>query len=241
MRVFKINIIVLFLFLSSLVMGQVQNLSWEEFEKISQEITKVYAVDTYILNMEYQTFKGKQVVTPYEVSKGFIQKSGTQTYSYLKGIVTIANSKIKLTIDSNNNLVAINNGGNTQDQDDLLAQYKQIKSMISSLTSNRQSSSTEIKITYKKGSPISEVKIRVNDKHELMDVTVFYAKAREYEDENGEIKSDYVTLKIKYDKPQKKKVNKEIKVTEVVQQREGNYILTSPFKKFELVDFRVKP
>lgn len=241
MRGFKINIGVLFLFFSSLVVGQVQNLSWEEFEKISQEITKVYAVDTYTLNMEYQTFKGKQVVTPYEVSKGFIQKSGNQTYSYLKGIVTIANSKIKLTIDSNNNLVAINNEGNTQDQDDLLAQYKQIKSMVSSLTSNKQSNATEIKITYKKGSPISEVKIRVNDKNELIDVIVFYANVREYEDDNGEIKSDYVTLKIKYDKPQKKKVNKEIKVTEVVQQREDNYVLTSPFKKFELVDFRFKP
>lgn len=219
--------------------SQEQVISWDEFKGIAKNISEIYNAPTYTLDIQYQTFKGKQSTKPFETANGFVQKSKGKEYAYIKGITSITTNKVKLTIDSNNKIVTINNGNQNINTQDVLDQYTQSEKLIKKITRNSIGRTKKYKLNYIDGSPISSIVLSINDKNELKSIFIRYTSPREYQDELGQVKTDYVSLKINYLRFYKKKVYKEIPLNNIISSLSKGGKLVDKYKAFKLIDFRL--
>jgi hypothetical protein len=214
------------------------DISLEDFEVLAEKVGTVYQTDNYCIDLKYITYKGKQNNNPYEVSVGFAQKSKGKDYNYLLGITTITNADIKLTLDSINKIVGISYGNKDIDESKILDQYKEVKALVNNIATTDLGASKITRIEYKKTSPIAKVELTTNRKYEIISMMIYYAQAKEYEDDEGNILSDYLSFKIDYIDFQKKEKYKEIGINQIVSETKDGYKLTPAFKEFELIDFR---
>lgn len=217
-----------------------KNISWDEYSKRMGEVSAQYEADTYTQEITYKTYKGKQLQTPFEVTPSFTQRSKSYDYTYLKGIVTIQNEQMKVTIDSNNRMIAINNGVPRLDQSEALEQYTQNQEYITNIREKESREGLTIELIYKKNMPIEKVQVGIDRKGMLRELVVFYAQPKEYLDENGDLKSDFVILKVEYGSFSKKHLHEELSLNEVIVKGKEGLKLSSAFKEFELIDLRLK-
>ncbi len=237
----KAVLVILSLFFSVLSFAQNwENLTWSDYQSLMDEVSRSYDDEEYTLEMVYKTYKGRQLQTPFEVSPSYTQRSKSYDYSYLKGIVTIQNEKMKITIDSNNQMIAINNGAPRVSQEEMMGQYAQSKDFIETMKVKEENGGKTIEITYKKGAPVEKVQIDISRKRRIAEVIVFYASPVEYEDDDGNLKSDFVILKIEYKSFSNKHLYKEISLNEIIVDKKGSLSLSEGFKDFELVDLRIQ-
>lgn len=216
-------------------------MSWDDYTSLMESVSKKYEAEEYTLELVYKTYKGRQLQTPFEISSSYVQRSKTYDYSYLKGIVTIQNESLKITIDSNNQMIALNSGVPRVSQKDMLDQYSSSKELIKDIKQKEEKGSKVLEINYKQGSPIEKVQLSISRNQEIKDIIVFYTNKVDYEDDDGNEKSDYVVLQIEYQSfVPNKHLHKELSLNEVIVNKNNSPGLSDGFKDFELVDLRLK-
>lgn len=235
-----LNIIIVFLLaVPAIAQEGWEVVEWAGFEKALLEVGEQYTESSYSVDIRYSTFKGLKSTVPFESSVGYFQKSNNVKQTSILGVTTIDNAKHKITLDSINKIVALNNSVPTGDVVDL-EQYKQMKSYIEFIKKKETKSSITYLIQYNSKSPISKTQLVLTKSGQLKSMIVNYAKAKEYRDENDDLQKDYLWLKMDYLNYSKKIKNKELRESQLLLKNNGEYRLTTKYKTFQLADLRFK-
>lgn len=213
--------------------------TWGDFESRMEQVGHQYTVPQYSVGLTYSSYKGFESNTPFETAKGYYQKESKSIQSYIKGITVIQNGEIKVTVDSINNIVAVNHPDLKLDQAILLDDYRSTREMVESLQI-KKGTITSYQINYNKYSPVKKVELMINLDHTLAEIIIYYAGEREYENEDGELESDNVWMKIKYSNYSKKIAHEQLEIEELVTIQNKEYVLNEGYKNFEFIDFRLK-
>lgn len=215
-----------------------QTITWEDFKKETVQ-TEKYFSSNYTVDITYQSYKGKQTTSPFETMKGYVQKVGDKQSNYIGGIVTVTNNKLTVTIDSNNKLITLNNAPSNTNEF-LTQQLDQAKSLVQTIKKEAVGGDISYEIAYNEHSPFSKAIIIFKSNYLIKQVILFYSQRKEYESENGEIKSDFATLKMTYSNYSKKKKYNTLSINQVITNVSSNPSLADAYKNFELIDFRPK-
>lgn len=214
--------------------------TWEIFEQTFDKASVQYKASQYYVDLKYSSFKGLNSTQPFETSIGYYQKNGKFQQNYIMGITTIQDDKIKLTLDSINQIVAINYAVGDLNNTLSKEEFEQSKKMIETLKKGESESGIKFQVNYVPTSPVRTIEYSFNKKGELKSMSIYYAEQKEYEDEEGNVKKDHVWLKIEFLRFENKIAKKELKISELVLESNNEFKLKPLYRDFELVDFRYK-
>lgn len=234
-----IYIILIVLPIFSIAQSDWKTVEWEEFEKAMEVVSEQYSETIYSVDIRYSTFKGLKSTKPYETSVGYFQKNNEVKQNSILRVTTIEDAKHKVTLDSINKIIAINNVDNTTNIVDI-EQYKRSKDLVETLKRKESDNSITYLIKYKSNSPISHTKLVLKKTGELKNIVMYYAQEKEYRDENDELKKDYLWVKMDYFNYSKNLKNKEVKKSQLLIKSNNNFKLASSYKGFQLADLRYK-
>lgn len=112
MNLFKAAFLIVMSFLSIAAGngGDWSVLSQEEFGKVFKQQEVFYKEKTsYDLNIWHASYENFSSTIPYERMEGFFKRDGKNYHSFLMGIHTIQNSRIKIVVDSSDKKIMIAN------------------------------------------------------------------------------------------------------------------------------------
>ena len=241
----RIIIIILSLSLVKVSMAQAKAklISVEEMMTALNQVAQYYeGATTFRFDVYYASYKGHESVTPYEESKGFILKSGTDYKSEIMGIKTVQSDQYMVTVQPDGKQLILNNAQKAVNHG---YSQKEIEESLSKATKIEKSvfgNSVTYLIHYKDVSPISYTEMKISSQGYLEKITFYYSQAAEWESEEGEVRSSKPKLEMKYLNFQKNIAveAKEFDLTQYIDITQNQVKPSDRMKDYELIDVRIK-
>lgn len=226
-----LHILVLFAFSG---IGQ-QEMSFEKMEEYYDLIHDYYSQKKYALDVSYSSYKGHESTVPEDDMSGYVIKEGDVIESYQLGIYSIQDDEIKLLIDSSEQYVGLTYPDTTNTQGFNKEAFEQSKLRMEKMLLNYEGRDAVVQFIYKAGYEYQNVTMKISPNGLVKEMTLYFSSDLEYETASGDKAKDKAKVVVK-STPSSKKIKNEIE--SVIVKKSGEYALTSPFKSYELMDFR---
>lgn len=101
-----------------------------------RQVNKAYLdAEKLQMNIDYTLYSSYTSAVPFEKENGVYMKQGNSTYSHLLGTVSLTNSKMSLTLDSNEQTIVLTDAPTKNDRNPSLVNLDSLLSMCSSIES----------------------------------------------------------------------------------------------------------
>jgi len=217
-------------------------------DEMSKEIKKIEAfyknTPAYSVSVTHASYKSYTATSSEDKMNGYFMKDAKNNYhSYVLGIHSVQNNKIKITVDSLNKSILINEPDKAFTKE---VKVKEIEQMLKICTSVKKQNGTEIskyRFEFGKGTQYAAYEIWVNMDSRLQKIILYF---------NAEFPSDPDNDKSVKTKPRAEIVFSNYKTgikpvykdhfdeTKYIKLSGDKYIPTEKFKNYKVYDLRAK-
>lgn len=247
-RNYSISFIFLIIAFASFAQAKPVNATWETATKdetlkaIDKAVSWFAKTPMYEVKVTYSSFVNYTINTPTDKSEGYYKRNGNNFNSHIMGTHTIQNDRMKILVDTANQIIVINNKSNISDMPvDTSSVSKMLENVKSIKKQKNESGLIVFKIEFKPNSMYSFYEFSINEKGLFKYVKYYYSQEliEDEEDENS-IKGK-PRIEIFYSSYNSNvKLFTEADFSEKLYFKEENkkIILNTNYKNFEVKDYR---
>lgn len=234
--------------LSSMVVVPVDNWTAITVEAMATEIKKIEAVYKdnvgYSFSISHVTYKNYTTTTAEDKMTGYFIKDAKNNYhSYILGVRTIQNSKVKITVDSINKSIQINTPDRSFTKEVKLSEVENMLKICSVVKKQDVSSGKKFRMEFAKTKKYSAYEVWVNSSSQLEKLVMYF---------NAEFPSDPNDEKSAKTKPRAEVLFTNYKTglkpvykdyfdeTKYVTAKGDTYVGATNYKDYKIYDLRVK-
>lgn len=214
-----------------------ESISVEKAQDFFNEVAQNYTKNYFYYKIRMTSYKGYTSTTKEDESEGYFIKKGNTVISYQLGIYSVQDKSIKVMIDSSENMVGITYPDTALDLNYSMKGLLDKRQYIQSIDFMDKREKKYITINFKKGFSYSKIVTVLSKNNLLESVEMFIARDVHYKDVEGNEQNDKARIKIVY-YPMKGKKEIPLNIENILTKQNSEYITTSAFSKFELIDFR---
>ncbi|MFZ5553170.1 MAG: hypothetical protein ACOZCO_08655 [Bacteroidota bacterium] len=215
----------------------------EEMAKETKKMEAFYKnTSSYSFKISHATYKNyTTTVTEERINGYYIKDSKNNYHSYIMGTHTIQNSKVKVTIDSTNRMIQINQPDRSFTKE---VKMKEVEDMLAVCTSvKKQTGAYKYKLEFDNKHTYSAYEVWSNSSSQLEKIVMYF---------NAEFPSDPRDEKSPKTKPRAEVVFSDYKTgispsykehfdeSKYIKAKGETYVATDAYKNYKVYDLRVK-
>lgn len=245
MNKWSILILVMFLFGFILPDSNWETVTASDMSKEIKSMEEFYKnTSAYSIKIVHRTYRNYSATKIEDESTGFFIKDAKNNYhSYSMGIRTIQNSKMKLTIDSLNKSILLNEPDSYLSKEVKISELKDLLKLCSAIKMNKEEGAKKYRFEFNKGGSYSAYEIWANSSSQIKKLILFF---------NTEVLTDPSDEKSAKTKPRAEisfsdyttgitpDYKKYFDETPYIQLKNEKYSGVGKYKGFEVLDLRVK-
>lgn len=220
------------------------NITSEEMLKFFEQQNKILRETvSYSVQVEHASYEDHATITPHENSVGYFKKDGSNYHSFLLGVHTIQNSKIKVVIDSSGKKIMVSDPDKSFEQNIFQEQNMQQITLWKSYKKRNENTGTAYRVEYKDGCALEAVEWLINQENILGKFTMYYSVFDWKENWKAKPVKYRPRLEIKFlnfKKGVKFKYTEEFDEKKYVSFDGKKYLPSKEFSEYRLFDARVK-
>jgi hypothetical protein len=200
-------------------------------------ITKSYSV-----NVVYTSYMNHTTTIPYDKSDGYYKRSGNNFSSSAMGVHVLQNDKIRITVDSVNQLIVINNSSEVSQAPVDISSFAMLLEKAVSIKKQRLANGVlTYKIDFDKSNIYKSYEFSLDEKGLLKNIKYYYNQELKADEEDENSVKGKPRIEITFNGYETNiKFNAEVDFSEKKYLKEENnkIILKDSYKKFEIKDYR---
>ncbi|MFN3342284.1 MAG: hypothetical protein ACK40M_06275 [Flavobacteriales bacterium] len=217
----------------------------EDMAKETKKIESVYKVNVgYSFTISHITYKNYTTLTPEDKMTGYYIKDAKNNYhSYILGVHTIQNSKVKITVDSVNKSIQINSPDRSFTKEVKLSEVEEMLKICSAVKKQDVTTGKKFRMEFSKTKKYSAYEVWVNSSSQLEKLVMYF---------NAEFPSNPNDEKSAKTKPRAEVVFADYKTgikplykdyfdeAKYITLKGDGYVASSAYKDYKIYDLRVK-
>lgn len=240
--------IVSFSLLSSMVLAPADNwtsITVEDMAKETKKIESVYKDNVgYSFSISHVTYKNYTTAKSEDKMTGYFIKDAKNNYhSYILGVHTIQNNKVKITIDSLNKSIQINSPDRSFTKEVKLSEVEDMLKICSSVKKQDITTGKKFRMEFSKTRKYSAYEVWVNASSQLEKLVMYFNAEFPSDpgDENSaKTKPRAEVLFTNYKTGLKPDYKSYFDETKYITFKGDTYVGSSTYKEYKIYDLRVK-
>lgn len=231
-----------FSFTKGQLLSSWETASKEEFLNASEKASVWFTKNTnYKVDIIYSSFKDHSSFDAHDVYSGFYKRQSNNFCSSAMGVLTIQNERIRLSVDTVNKLILLQNRSEINQSPTDMKTFSELLDRVKSIKKqSTENGNMSYRIDFKPNDLYSAYEFSVNNKGMLVGMKYLYSKELKNEEDDNVIKGK-PRLEVTFSNYQTDlKFNTEKEFSEKIYLKEEGkkIVLTDSYKHYELKDYR---
>lgn len=219
-----------------------ENASKEEFLAASEKASIWFTKNTnFKVDIVYSSFKDHTSSNAHDVYLGFYKRQNNSFSSSAMGVLTIQNDKMRISVDSVNKLILLQNKTEVNQAPADMKSSSELLDRVKSIKKQKlENGDISYRLDFKPNELYSAYEFTINNKGMLVSMKYLYSKELKSEEEDKVIKGK-PRLEVSFSNYQTDlKFNYEKEFSEQIYLKEDgkNIVLNDSYKKYEFKDYR---